>query len=341
MQTGGERIGGPQRARYVCGVVLAAVVGSLSALAALGALIEAVGSSAARTRAGDTLGGDIAGTVVGVVIALACFWVAVHLEHQLRRHQAVARAWQTGFSAGAPAMVFPGRRGRAGRRRYSPSVVLVESLVLLGIFAGLVAGAVSSHSDAERSAFVQRHGAVRVGTIVSVNDIFHSTRSGGYYTADVRMSFAPPVDGASTTVAHYPGQIDAPAGTRYRVLVDPRDPGYAEFPGSPASGSWNWAVYALFAALLGVAEVSMLVSLVRYWRHRVSMSGAAAGPGGWPLSSLRGVRAVGTGLPGMAGRAGSRSRAGRRRSSGEPSAAELPELEDWSEQPSGQAGTTS
>ncbi len=327
------------------GVVLAAAVGVFSALLSLGALVGAVGSASARASAGTTLGGDIAVTVICALIALGGFWFAVHLEHQLRRHQPVAQAWGTASSAGVAPTTFPAGRGRRRRRRYSPGVVVVEALVFLGIFVGLVAGAVSTRYDAERSAFVQQHGAVRLATIVSVEDIYHSTRGGGYYTADVRMSFSPPVAGRSTTVAHYPGEIDAPAGTRYRVLVDPRDAAYAEFPGSPAAKSWDWVVFVIFAVVLGAIEVSMVASLVQYWRHRWLMRGAAGGRGGWPLSRSQsapgwagGAGAGGTGRTSALRRPGTGTRVGRGRSSPEPSAAALPELEGWPEQPSGPAG---
>lgn len=129
----------------------------------------------------------------------------------------------------------------------------------------------ATHSEADRSALVQHHGIPVVATVAAVKNTYHSSRSGGYYTADVRMSLSAAVAGRSETVVHYPGRVEAVTGSQLRILMDPRDPGYAEVPGTPATKSWSWVVLIVFAVLFGALDLLFATTWVRLRRHRRSI----------------------------------------------------------------------
>lgn len=249
-----ERVEGRSRTGYVIGVVVLLAVAVLAALACLGGILEAAGSAAQRTKAGESLGGAIALAVISAVVVVLCIAGAVHLEHQLRRHRPVAQTWMG-----------PARRSR---RRYSPAVVVFEVLLFAGMTIGFAVGSVVTHANADRSNRVQHHGVLRAAEVVSVHNHWHSSRGGGYYTADVSASFQPPLDGRTATVVHYPGHVGASEGTVYRVLVDPSHPGYAEFPGAPATRSSTWIVMLVFAVLFALVDVFFGRLAYRLLRHR-------------------------------------------------------------------------
>lgn len=249
-----ERVEGRSRTGHVIGVVALLALGLLAALACLGGIINAASSAAQRTKAGETLGGAIALAVISAVVLVLCIAGAVHLEHQLRRHRPVAQAWMG-----------PARRSR---RRYSPAVMVFEALLFAGMTIGFAVGTVVTHANANRSNRVQHHGALRAAEVVSVRNVWHSSRGGGYYTADVAADFQPPLDGRTATVVHYPGHVGASQGSVYRVLVDPSNPAYAEFPGAPATRSSAWIVMLVFTVLFAVVDVFLGRLAYRLLRHR-------------------------------------------------------------------------
>lgn len=262
------RAEGRGRTGYVVGVVLLIVVGLFFAFACLGGVIGAAGSAAARAKAHESFAGDVVLAVVSFVIVVACAAGAVHLEHQLRRHHPVAQAWSSSFPTVYSRTPWAGRRGG---RRYSPAVMAIQLVLFTGLAIGMVVGTFVVHSEAVRSSRVQHHGVARVATVLSVHNIWHSTRGGGYYTADVSASFLPPLAGRTTTTVHSPGRVNAPAGVRYSVLLDPSDPGYAEFPGSPATKSASWIVLLVFACVFAAFDFFWGRSVYRHWQHRRSM----------------------------------------------------------------------
>jgi hypothetical protein len=156
----------------------------------------------------------------------------------------------------------------------STAVVL---LLFVGVTIGCIAGAISSHSQAVRSSFVQHHGTAATGTVDSVDNAQHCSKNGCDYTAAIVVALSPPVDGARTTVAHYPGFSDLTSGERVDVLVDPKQPGYAEFPGSAFKSSWEWVVLAVIAVVFAGLAVLDAVALRKLLAHRRAARGGEVG----------------------------------------------------------------
>lgn len=263
---GDTQLSGRSRGWHVFGLVVSILAAGFFALAGLGGVLGAAGSASQRVRAGQTFGSDVATAVICSLIALVFIAAAVHFEHQLRRHQPAARSWAEP-TAGPPFLGFPGRRRS---RRYAPWTAAIEAVVLTALFVGFLVGAVVTHADGERSSRVQQDGIRRAAAVLQVSNHWHSSRYGGYYTADVTMSLMPPIGGVLETVVHYPGAVHAQPGTEYQVLVDPRQPGYAEFPGAPSTRSSAWIVELVFAVVFGLLDGLLAWYLVRLRRRRKS-----------------------------------------------------------------------
>lgn len=78
-------------------------------------------------------------------------------------------------------------------------------------------------------------------------------------------------------MVHYRGYSNLYYGERVRVLVDPKQPGYAELPGSTFRDGWSWiilVIFALLSAWLAAAEGRALRRLLVHRReHRASPAG--------------------------------------------------------------------
>jgi hypothetical protein len=79
---------------------------------------------------------------------------------------------------------------------------------------------------ASKSGYTQAHGLSRSGIVTSV-----ANHDGRAPSADVGVRLGEPVDGQAATTAHVHPLTSLKPGAAVRVLVDPKDPGYAEFPG--------------------------------------------------------------------------------------------------------------
>jgi hypothetical protein len=118
-------------------------------------------------------------------------------------------------------------RGRRVARRQNPKVVFFISLALaLGSFGGLMFVATVVSAAADKSGYTQAHGLPRSGIVTSV-----ANHEGKAPSADVGVRLGEPVNGQVRTTGHVPDLTSLKPGAAVRVLVDPKDPGYAEFPG--------------------------------------------------------------------------------------------------------------
>lgn len=116
---------------------------------------------------------------------------------------------------------------RQNTRRQNPKVVFFISLVLaLGCFGSLMLTATVVAAAASKSGYTQAHGLLRSGIVTSVTN-----NEGKDPSADIGVRLGRPVDGQATTTAHVHPFTSLKPGAAVRVLVDPKDPGYAEFPG--------------------------------------------------------------------------------------------------------------
>jgi hypothetical protein len=245
------------RTRFIAGIVVAAVLGvafiGFAILGFIGAVISGNGI--------DWTG--VLGALVIMGLGVACALWAVHLEHRLR-----------GLPAGKIALIpGPSRSGppswqTARRRRNGP----VARAIFLGLWTTatviLVVTALHLHSQAGRSSYVQAHGAQRTAVVTGVDNIEHQGKYSTWYTAQIDATFIPPVSGQAKTDIYVPDQVDYSIGQRLPVLVDPKEPGYAELPGTPNITSSNWITGVVVAVIMIVFEGLTILATIRDYRRR-------------------------------------------------------------------------
>ena len=153
--------------------------------------------------------------------------------------------------------------GRVGPRPLPASVWLIILLAFTPVIMyGLLHGVSGYRQSGRAQHGVQVHGVV---SHIKVTDI--SSRGDRAYTSAVRVDISEGQPVAGVTTAHVRGVSPLRWGENTTVLVDPRDVEYAEFAGAPfVSGpSVVFGGFLLAAAL--VADVLLLVQVVRTWRR--------------------------------------------------------------------------
>jgi hypothetical protein len=117
----------------------------------------------------------------------------------------------------------------------------------------LAAGAVVNVSNWSRSSYTQNHGVRVSGTVISANNSqVCSARGGCSYTATITVQLSHPIGGLSVTTAHYPASTDLVSGEPVTVLVDPKQPSYAELPGHAYTTAIQWILGFALAAFLAL-----------------------------------------------------------------------------------------
>jgi hypothetical protein len=100
--------------------------------------------------------------------------------------------------------------------------------ILLALTLGCVGGLLSVIAGVNKSGYTQAHGLSRSGIVTSVTNYEGKGRS-----SSVGVRLEEPVNGLAVTTVKYRDLTSLKPGAEVRVLVDPKDPGYAEFPGHP------------------------------------------------------------------------------------------------------------
>jgi hypothetical protein len=178
--------------------------------------------------------------------------------------------------------------GRSGGRRngnvrdartrgYVVALLVMVIPLIIGVIFIIVSFA--TRSDAARSSFVQGHGVRRTAVILSVNNIAststHSVGTGSSrhqvtstsYTAEVLVRLAAPVGGQARTTVHVPGRETDGPGDTLTVLVNPKDPSYAELPGSASTPAILPTIFLIVGSVLTVIAIAAAALLARSW-HR-------------------------------------------------------------------------
>jgi hypothetical protein len=303
VQWGSQPVSGGRRGLHVFYLVLAILVGFFTALLCLGFILEAAGyDSSGQT---SSTAGDIVGALISLAIAAGCVLWAVHSEHMLRSHHPVAASFQAYYAPSAPApshgtggptdspayqsapyqpyqpapayssrayrrRAFGGAPGRSFRRRgrYGPVSTTIMLLTLVGIFVGLIIGSVNLYGEGARSSDVQSNGLASAARVLTYQNHYHTSKSGGWYTSDVDVYLPAPVLGVDQTVVRDPHQFVGSEGDTVEVLIDRHNPRYAEFPGYPDTASYSWIITAVFAALCALMIGLWARAVVNMWRHR-------------------------------------------------------------------------
>jgi hypothetical protein len=130
----------------------------------------------------------------------------------------------------------------------------IAGLAMFGTLSGLFL------SNYFLSNYTQHHGVLDSGTISNVSN---TQSAHGSWSATVQITLDRPVDGATSTTLTVGNAVNSPDGTPVTVLVDPRDPAHAEYPGRP---TYPLQVAAIFICFTGVLALLFIFAV---WRLAV------------------------------------------------------------------------
>jgi hypothetical protein len=194
---------------------------------------------------------------------LPVVWI-VHLVSRLRTARSA-------YVASGTVHLPVGRDGAVTRARIAPALFVLTTAGMC-VFSAITAA--QFHAEAAQSAYVQQQGLTEVATVTRVHNSAHQS---GTYGALITVTLTHPVDGQATTIVHDPARSGLVRGLTLEVLVDPRDPHYAELPGVPYFRASGWIALTIFAALtllIGAGFVAFAFHIRR--RSRRSHTGAPA-----------------------------------------------------------------
>jgi hypothetical protein len=244
-------------------------------------LLGFVINAAAPTRGGGGRALNVVLAAVAVGLVVLCGEWTLRIEHRFRRRRGSVVAARFDTARAVPRHKEP-LRSRRGRH-YGPVGATVYLVIMLAITLAGFGNALSTKSDASRSKYVQAHGVAASGTVTNVDNIAHCGRSSCYHTAEITVRLDTAILGATTTVVHFPGRSDLSSGDRINILVDPKEPGYAEIPGAPFATSGQWIALIVITVLFGALTIFMAFKLrhllVRRRQH-LADAGAAIAPAG-------------------------------------------------------------
>jgi hypothetical protein len=121
------------------------------------------------------------------------------------------------------------------------------------------------YGDAARSSYTQAHGARQAARVISED----TTGTGKHPTSALAVRLSGSVNGHDTTTVHIQGAPTYSPGAPVTVVVDPRDPGYAELPGAPYTSSGSWEIpLGIGVASIVVGSFGMGVAFLRQSRSR-------------------------------------------------------------------------
>jgi hypothetical protein len=141
-----------------------------------------------------------------------------------------------------------------------------------------------SHAQAAGSSYTQANGIRENATVTHV-DRQPDSEDGGYVSTYLTVTLPTPVNGRTSTVvnlSYIDNQGNYTDGQVVAVLVNPRNPGYAELPGQPYAVGPQTVAIGLLAVLSLVCGVAMTIDGVRTSQRRNSRNAvnAAAGTSG-------------------------------------------------------------
>jgi hypothetical protein len=253
----------PRRREPGLRTVLGAVAALLAATACfVGCAKEVSALGSGHSTPAAVLIGAAAAFAVGAVVLVR---VAIRLEHRFRTAGPAARA--AGSGRAAPSAV---RRASVRHPRNSPVTRIAGIVIIIGAGVTLTAVAFQLHSQAALSSYTQQHGLARDATVEAVRPVNHGTSHDAWTTYDYDVALTVAAGPASRTVAHDPTRDFQrfSQGAKISVLVDQRQPGYAELPGIPVESSWWFAVPLTLTVIFLAPAVLITVEEIRHRRRR-------------------------------------------------------------------------
>lgn len=138
---------------------------------------------------------------------------------------------------------------------------MIAILLILGIL--LIVYSVSPHGDGVQSSYTQAHGVRRAARVIS-----ETTGTAKQPNSALTVRLGEPVNGHDTTTVHFHGTTAYSPGALVAIVVDPQDPGYAEFPGAPYTSGGDWEFFLGTGLAVLVMTLGLGVVFPRMLRSR-------------------------------------------------------------------------
>lgn len=148
-------------------------------------------------------------------------------------------------------------------RRHRAVSDAVLGLVAASFGIVLVFAAFSGRAQVAESSFTQANGVRERATVTRVHTVPSYSQYGCCAATYLTVTLPTPVRGRTSTVANLSYIADYISGQAVVVLVDPKDPGYAELPGRPYAVEFQFVVTGLLAAFMLVLGVAWTAGGVR------------------------------------------------------------------------------
>jgi uncharacterized protein DUF3592 len=250
-----------QKQRYVAMAVAGIIVAGAGGIIGILSLLDAIGA----THGAGSTAHYIVLTVLALGIAAAGAVLAVRGEHQWHHLGDGPSAW----AANEGWRTYP-RPAGARRRTHAPGTFAVQALIFTGVTAFLLVSTVQVYSGAERSSYTQAHGVTETAMVDTVQNIANQSRHGNVtYTNQVTLTVRHPKIGDGTATVYGQGMASVQPGNTLTVLVDPKQPSYAEIPGAPYDSTSSWILSLLFTIVFGAITVVICRhAVVMQLRHR-------------------------------------------------------------------------
>jgi hypothetical protein len=260
------------RQRYIAMVIVGVVAAGAGGVIGVIILLDAIGiehGSASRAHYAVL-------AVLALVIAVAGAALAVFAEHQLHHLPGGGSVW-----ADNEGWRTSDSRWQAGGRRslHAPASFAVVALVTTAVTGIAIASAVQAYTGSQRSSYTQSHGVKETAIADNVQNIASRTQHGGTnqsasytstsYTNQITITVRHPAVGDGSATVYGNGWSSLQSGDTFTVLVDPRQPDYAEIPGAPFYTTGSWIEGLLFAVAFGCVAVFMSRrAIIMALRHR-------------------------------------------------------------------------
>lgn len=258
---------GDGSAGYIARIVIPACAGLAAAAAGIGLLVRAAGLHHTVTPDSGLPAVECVLAEILLAIAAGCAWLAVRAR-----------------SSPVPGPPGGTRQARQARRtkRAIPAVVAAVGFSVL--FVMVSTATVVVHSRADRSAYVQAHGLRENAVVDSVRTITAPAKSGAQDTATLTVTVTSPASGSHRAVAYDPAGTSVKPGSAITVLLDPKQPAYAELPGHPYAPGGQWAQGLLAMAVIGaLAAGAVFVAMAGLQGRPVRLRGSRGGLMGAPV----------------------------------------------------------
>jgi hypothetical protein len=269
-----------QKQWYIVRTAIGAIAAGVGGIFGIILVLDAVGvthGSASKAHYAVQAVLALAIGVVGAVLAIA----SEHQWHHLPGGPsawAANEGWRTSGQAsgsgrgwGAGRFQLVGQGSGSGRRGlHAPGAVAFQALLFLGITVFLIVSTLQSYSGAQRSSYTQAHGVSETAVADSVQvNMQRGSHGSVSYTSDITVTVQHPSVGDGSATVYSQGDTSITQGSTFTVLVDPRQPSYAEIPGSPYDTTTGWIVSLLFTIVFGIlAGLAARHAVLMILRHR-------------------------------------------------------------------------